>query len=89
MSNYEIIIRELVKLGINEDTLRCHLSIHVNAFTKVTTYNSIWDIVVSHRYLDWDRARLRREIMQIKYLLKDNEKTIKVFNTIKYNKDLK
>lgn len=89
MSNYEIIIRELVKLGINEDTLRYHLSINVNILPKVTTYNCIWSIIEYRSYLDWDRAKIRREMMQTKALFKYNEKTIKVFNTIKYNKDLK
>jgi len=89
MSNYDIIIRELVKLGINEDTLRCHLSINVNAFTKVTTYHSMWQTIEYRSHLEWDRAGIREEMMQIKDLLKNNMKTIKVFNNIKYNKGLK
>lgn len=89
MSNYGIIIRELVKLGINEDTLRCHLSIRVNTLPKITTYHGIWHLINFREYLDWGRARIRREMMQIKDLLKYNEETIKVVNTIKYNKDLK
>lgn len=89
MSNYDIIIRELVKLGINEDTLRCHLSLTVNTLPKVTIYNSIWNIIIYRDYLNWERAGIRIELMQIKDLLQNNMKTIKVFNNIKYNKGLK
>lgn len=90
MSNYEIIRRELLKIGVSKDAIERNLSKDaLKRHNKIKTYDDIWRLISSISVFPWDAAGVREIMIENKYKFSGNYNKIKYISTIKYNKDLK
>ena len=90
MSNYEIIKRELLEIGVSEYAIKRHLSKNlVERHSKIKTYDDIWRIISLISVFPWDTSGVRDIMMANKYKFSMNYNKIRYISSIKYNKDLK
>ena len=90
MSNYEIIKRELLKIGVSKDAIKNHLSKDVvKRYSKVKTYDDVWSLIALFSVFPWDIAGVRSIMMENKDKFSSNYNKIRYISSIKYNKDLK
>ena len=90
MSNYEIIKRELLKIGVPKYEITNHLNKDVvERHNKIKTYDDIWGLIALFSVFPWDRAGVRDIMMENKYKFYSNYNRIRYISSIKYNKDLK
>lgn len=90
MSNYEIIKRELLKIGVSEYAIKNYLSRDlVRSHNVVIVYDDFWRLISLFSVFPWDVAGVREIMIENKYKFSGNYNKIKYISTIKYNKDLK
>lgn len=90
MSNYEIIKRELLKIGVSKYQIESNLSKDlVKRHSKVKTYDDIWSLIALFSVFPWDVAGVRSIMMENKDKFYSNYNRIRYISSIKYNKDLK
>lgn len=90
MSNYEIIKRELLKIGVSNYSIESNLSKDtLERHNKIKTYDDIWSLISLISVFPWDTAGVRDIMIENKDKFSSNYNKIRYISSIKYNKDLK
>lgn len=90
MNDYEIIKRELLKIGVSEYAIKNYLSKDlVKSHNAVKVYDDIWRFISLFSVFPWDIAGVREIMIENKYKFSCNYNKIRYISSIKYNKDLK